>query len=140
MDHVAMVARWALMGWRVRSNKFNAHRTTGSDGEVWHSDLERHRWPELQILQAAGKIRALERQKRLLVLEGYRDPWGVRWRPVNYTADFVYEEQGSGGGWHSVAEEWKGFSTPDSVIRLKLAVQRYSEIELMRAKDEWAGR
>lgn len=96
---------------------------------VYDSLKEYRRWSELQLLQKAGQITNLERQKTLLIEEGgvYR---GEKLLPITYKADFVYEENGE-----TVVEDVKGVDsktgqikkTKDFVLKWKLLKKRYPE-------------
>lgn len=67
---------------RRKRLKFGNHRVT-VDGIAFDSKLEAKRWGELLLLQRAGEISHLERQKSFdLVVEGELI--------ARYVADFVY--------------------------------------------------
>lgn len=51
----------ALYG-KVKTNKYHNTKFT-ADGYTWDSNKEYNRWRELKLLQRAGEIWALERQK-----------------------------------------------------------------------------
>lgn len=77
------------------------------------SKREAGRYLELKMLQAAGAIRGLIADKRLL-----RFPLKVNDQHIcTYEADFQYSEMFAGAIWEKVTEDAKGFKTP--VYRLK---------------------
>ncbi len=101
------------------------------DGELFDSKKEAIRYAELKLLEKAGKITELERQKRFLLIPALRDtptekykkgpqkgefkPGKVIERPTYYIADFVYTENGK-----QVVEDTKGFKTKDYILKRKL--------------------
>lgn len=63
------------------------------DGITFDSKKEAARWQQLKMMERAGKIDGLERQKSFelapaVILDGRRKP------PMKYLADFVYYENG----------------------------------------------
>ena len=89
---------------------------------VFDSKKESERYLELAMLQKAGVIKNLERQKRFEIV-----PKTKTERAKYYTADFVYEEKGK-----VVIEDVKSNATVlDKVFKLKWAIMkwRYPEFE-----------
>ena len=89
---------------------------------VFDSKKESERFMELVMLQKAGVIKNLERQKRFEIV-----PKTKTERAKYYTADFVYEEKGK-----VVIEDVKSNATVlDKVFKLKWAIMkwRYPEFE-----------
>lgn len=84
------------------------------DGMTFDSKKEYARWQQLQMLEKAGKIEKLERQKSFglapaVILSGKRKP------SLKYCADFVYYESGK-----LVVEDTKSEITrKDPVYRIK---------------------
>jgi hypothetical protein len=73
------------------------------DGIRFPSKGEAKRWGELQLLQRAGQITELERQRRFkLNAEGGQ-------KVGEYVADFCYRERPT---MKFVVEDYKGFPTP----------------------------
>lgn len=112
--------------FRARANKYGAHKVE-VDGIVFDSKREANRWRELQLLQRAGEISQLERQRRFLVLPTQREPDTIGARggihkgrtiehAVYYVADFVYKDKAG----EIVVEDTKGMRTKDYVIKRKL--------------------
>jgi hypothetical protein len=76
------------------------NRKTSIDGLTFDSAREARRWQELKMLEVAGEITNLERQKKYaLTVNGQQ--LGV------YVADFVFTERGE-----TVVEDSKGVRTP----------------------------
>ena len=84
-------------------NKYYAKRTNG-----FSSKREANRAQELQILERIGEIKDLKYQVNFVLVPSD----GAYKRPLSYTADFVYQENGL-----TIVEDCKGFKTP--VYRLK---------------------
>lgn len=98
---------------------------------VFDSIKEYERWKELLLLQQAGKISGLSRQKELLIQEAFK----YREENINaifYKADFMYIQDGQ-----TVIEDVKGFdketqqyvTTKDFKLKWKLLKHRYPEYE-----------
>jgi len=88
-------------------SKYRNKRTV-VDGIPFASAREAKRWGELTWLEAAGKIRDLERQV----------PFELRVKGVlicRYRADFVYVENGE-----RVVEDTKGFNTREYKMKRSL--------------------
>ena len=102
------------------------------DGITFDSKKEANRWYELCLLERAGRIQHLERQKVFELIPTQReilpelDRYGnhkigrVIERPVKYIADFVYYENGK-----MVVEDVKGLRTDVYTIKRKLMLQKY---------------
>lgn len=112
-------------------NKYYNKKVT-VDGITFDSKKEANRYCELRLLERAGQIKNLERQKVFELIPTQReilpekDKHGnhklgkVIERPVKYIADFVYYENGK-----MVVEDTKGVRTTDYVIKRKLLLYRY---------------
>lgn len=116
------------MAWRYYAgNKFGNHKVT-VDGELFDSKREASRWLELKMLEKAGKISGLQRQKKfeLIPAQYEADIIGPRGghkkgklleKECSYIADFVYWDEEK----HEFeVEDTKGFRTPEYVIKRKL--------------------
>lgn len=96
-------------------NKYHNKKTVAF-GLVFDSKKESERYLELVILQKAGKIKNLERQKRFEIV-----PKTPGERARYYCADFVYEEAGK-----TVIEDVKSMATAkDKVFSLKWALMKW---------------
>lgn len=103
--------------WHKQFKRAPKERRTSIDGVTHDSLSERRRWEELKILERAGKISALERQKSYpLVLENGRAVQTRTGRVAKYTADFVYQDS---NGAH-VIEDVKGFLGPVEQLRIAI--------------------
>lgn len=94
-------------------------RTVNGKRELFDSKREAYRWDELVLLQRAGKISDLERQKRYrLIPAQYAADGKLIEKPCDYFADFVYRENG-----RVVVEDAKGRKTDAYVIKRKLMLR-----------------
>lgn len=92
-----------------------------ADGLTFDSRKEYFRWHELSLLEKAGKITNLKRQVKYELLPSQRGFDGkVQERPVNYYADFVYEQDGE-----TIVEDTKGVRTTDYIIKRKMMLFFY---------------
>lgn len=85
------------------------------DGETFDSVKEYHRWCELKLLERAGQINGLERQKQFELIPSQRFGGKVVERACNYIADFTYWQDD-----RFIVEDTKGFKTPEYRIKKKL--------------------
>lgn len=109
----------APAAWRPKGNKFRNIRTE-VDGISFASKREARRWSELLLMQKAGYITDLDRQKRF--------PLDVNGMPIClYVADFTYRRNGS-----LVVEDAKGVRTPEFKLKAKLmkAVHNIEVVEV----------
>ena len=109
-----------------QKNKYHAVKTTVGD-TTYDSRKEAHRGAELERLQAAHKIKGLEKQKEFILIDAF-ECRGIKYRKCSWFADFYYYDCGK-GNW--VAEDVKSAVTrkkPEYVIKKKLFIQRYPEI------------
>lgn len=76
------------------------------NGESYDSVKEYQRHDELKLLEKAGRIHGLERQKKFPLLPSQKDPktGKVVLRGVGYVADFVYQIDGK-----TIVEDVKGY-------------------------------
>jgi Protein of unknown function (DUF1064) len=107
---------------------------TDADGQVFASKGEMVRYHELLLLERAGKIRNIKRQPKFeltiqgpqgslkpVVIRSERYPEG---RQCWYTADFQYDEAVP-EGWVTVVEDFKGYQTEVSKLRIAVAEAIY---------------
>ena len=94
------------------------------DGQAFDSRKEARRWQELKLMQRAGIITNLERQKTFVLIPPQKDPetGKIVERMCTYTADFVYKEKGK-----TVVEDVKSEATKTAVykIKRKLMLERH---------------
>ena len=127
-----MVYRWQRT---AKTNKYNAKKVS-VDGIEFDSKKEAKRYQELLLLQKAGEIYMLERQKVYELLPAQREPDTVGKRggvikgkllerAVEYVADFVYTDKNG----KTVVEDVKGFREGGAyavfVLKRKLMLYRY---------------
>ena len=91
------------------------NRKITRDGEAFDSLREYRRWCELQMMERAGVITDLKRQVKFELIPSQKVDGKVVERPVNYVADFVYEQDGK-----TVVEDTKGFRTKDYILKRKM--------------------
>lgn len=120
------------MAWRnfrefPRGNKYQNHKVT-VDGITFDSKREASRWLELKILEKAGKISNLQRQKKFVLIPAQYEPDIIGPRggkkkgkliehECAYIADFVYWDEEK----HEFeVEDTKGVRTPEYIIKRKL--------------------
>ena len=127
-----MAYRWQRTD---KTNKYNAKKLS-VDGIEFDSKKEARRYQELLLLQKAGEIYMLERQKVYELLPAQREPDTVGKRggvikgkllerAVEYVADFVYTDRNG----KTVVEDVKGFREGGAyavfVLKRKLMLYRY---------------
>lgn len=98
-----------LQCYNKRGNKYGAKRTT-VDGIEFDSKLEANRWSELRLLERAGVIAELERQKEYVII-----PKSQYGRKIVYRADFVYKTKEG----ETVVEDVKSAATKTAVYKIK---------------------
>jgi hypothetical protein len=110
----------------LKESKYHSQKVT-LDGITFDSQKEANKYAELRLLQMAGEVTKLELQPEFILQEGYRDGNGKWHRPIKYRADFrvIYRD-----GRVEVIET-KGFKTRDYLIKKKMFLARYPEINFM---------
>lgn len=105
----------ALVGSTGQKPSKYGNRATYVDGRRFASRREAERYQTLQLMEQAGKIRALECQVRYPF-----DINGVR--VAVYVADFVYADAKTG---EVIVEDSKGFRTREYILKAKLLLALY---------------
>lgn len=117
------------MAWRNYGTGSKYHsKKVSIQGEVFDSKKEARRFLELQMLEKAGRISGLQRQKKFVLVPAQYEPetTGPRGgkikgklleREVAYYADFVYFDEEEKD---FVIEDTKGVRTPEYIIKRKL--------------------
>lgn len=117
------------MAWRNYGTGSKYHsKKVSIQGEVFDSKKEARRFLELQMLEKAGRISGLQRQKKFVLVPAQYEPetTGPRGgrikgklleREVAYYADFVYFDEEEKD---FVIEDTKGVRTKDYIIKRKL--------------------
>ena len=119
----------------MRHSKYG-NRKTVVDGITFDSKKEANRFRELQLLEQAGKITALQRQVKYVLIptqrefsneiykkgahQGHFKPGKVLEKECSYIADFAYIQDGA-----YVVEDTKGVRTEAYKIKRKLMLERY---------------
>lgn len=119
----------------MRRSKYG-NRKTVVDGITFDSKKEANRFRELQLLERAGKITALQRQVKYVLIptqrefsneiykkgahQGHFKPGKVLEKECSYIADFAYIQDGA-----YVVEDTKGVRTDAYKIKRKLMLERY---------------
>lgn len=119
----------------MRRSKYG-NRKTVVDGITFDSKKEANRFRELQLLEQAGKITALQRQVKYVLIptqrefsneiykkgahQGHFKPGKVLEKECSYIADFAYIQDGA-----YVVEDTKGVRTEAYKIKRKLMLERY---------------
>ena len=107
--------------------KYKNSKVKTAEGIVFDSKKEYKRWCELQIMEAGGLIRNLQRQVKFVLIPAQREPdtigkrGGVHKgklieRECAYYADFVYQLLTG----EKIVEDTKGMKTPEYKIKRKL--------------------
>ena len=85
------------------------------DGIRFDSTKEGHRWCELQTLQKAGVISELQRQVKFELQPAFYHN-GKKIRPIQYIADFVYNDESK----QQIVEDVKGVKTQEYKLKKKM--------------------
>ena len=117
-------------------SKYRAKKTQ-YNGIIFDSKKEAERYRELLLLERAGKISALERQKVYELIpaqyavseevytkgknKGQHKRGALLERAVVYKADFKYVDENG----YTVVEDTKGVKTKDYIIKRKLMLFNY---------------
>lgn len=99
-------------------NKYRNQKTY-LDGIIFDSKKEAQRWAELKLLERAGQIINLERQRKFELIPAIKGSrGGLKQRAVSYIADFEYFER-KGNDWIRVVEDVKSSATKTQVYMIK---------------------
>lgn len=109
------------------SKELTGHGSIIRKYDSW-KEYARHK--ELLLLERAGRIKNLCWQVPILINEGFVGADGKKVRPIYYTADFTYEEEGE-----SIVEDVKGIdrktdrlqTTEAFRLKWKLLKSRYPQ-------------
>lgn len=123
------------MAWN-RSRAKYGNKKVVVDGIIFDSKKEAQRYTELKLLEKAGKITGLERQREFVLIPAQREttneiytkgpnkgkfkPGKLVERKCSYVADFVYWD-----GYNLVVEDTKGMRTKDYIIKRKLMLYKF---------------
>jgi len=124
------------MAWKnYKSNKYGSKKIE-VDGIIFDSKKEAKRYQELLLLEKAGAIQDLQRQRKFILIPAQREFTNEIYtkgrkkgcfkqgklleRECAYIADFLYIENGK-----RIVEDTKGFRTKDYIIKRKLMLYMY---------------
>jgi len=113
------------------TSKYHNRKVT-IDNVTFHSRAEGQRYQELKILASCGAIAGFTLQPVFMLQEAFRDASGVKQRAITYIGDFAYIDCETG---RNVVEDVKGKSTPVFLIKMKLFLKRYPNLELRILKS-----
>ena len=94
------------LGKRARTNQYGS-RYVKVDGFEFDSIREAHRYEQLKKLEQDGKLTHLTVHPKFTLMDGFRDRNGEWQRPITYSPDFTYIEEGG----RLVAEDVKSAAT-----------------------------
>lgn len=112
----------------MRRSKYNAKKTI-VDGIAFASQKEAARYVELKLLERAGEISSLELQPKYILVNKFTTHTGEKIRELAYIADFRYVD--SSGA--VIVEDCKGMKTDVYLIKRKLLLWRYHDINFMES-------
>ena len=99
-----------MISWGFRKRQKYGAKTVKTDGMKFDSTGEWRRWLELKLLEKAGEIHALERQRRFKL-----EVNGVH--VCDYVADFCYFEDTLFQ--HHIVEDFKSLATMTPIFAIK---------------------
>ena len=106
-----------------KGNKLHAEKVdmTMPDGTQMHFDSRREarRYMDLWLMQRSGEISNLRTQVKYPLIPKQVHPDGTKERPIDYVADFVYEQGGE-----TVVEDSKGFRDTSSAAYRVFVMKR----------------
>lgn len=106
-----------------KGNKLHAEKVdmTMPDGTLMHFDSKREarRYMDLWLMQRAGEISGLRTQVKYELIPKQVHKDGTKERPIDYVADFVYEQGGE-----TVVEDSKGFRDTSSAAYRVFVMKR----------------
>jgi hypothetical protein len=100
-------------------------------GHVFDSKAEMKRYYELTMLERAREIRDLELQPRFELVPAYTTKAGEKVRALCYFADFRYLDLRDN---RLIVEDVKGARTKEYLLKKKLLLWRYPEINFVEVK------
>lgn len=110
----------------AKASKYHSQKVT-VDGILFDSKKEAHYYRELLLLKRAGEVIKIDLQPEFELQSGYRNRDGLWVRPIKYRADFrVTYKSGL-----VVVVDTKGFRTKDYLLKKKMLLYKYPEIDFM---------
>jgi len=108
-----------------KNAKYYAQKTV-IDGITFDSKKEAQKYLELKLLQRAGEVIELELQPEFVLQEAYRHK-GKKVRALTYRADFRVKYRDG----REVVIDTKGYRTKEYLIKRKLLLARYPDIDFV---------
>ncbi len=105
-------------------SKYHAKKTVLA-GIMFDSKAEAKRYAELLLMQRAGKIHELERQKPFELQPSFKKH-GKTVRAISYEAEFVYADEHG----NTIVEDTKGVRTEAYKIKRKLFEYKYPDLTI----------
>lgn len=108
----------------AKRNKYGATKTN-FEGIVFDSAKEARRYSELRVLQMGMEIADLRTQVQYILQDAIVDGAGKKQRPITYTADFVYVQDGV-----TIIEDCKSVATARTEsfrVRWRLLLNRFKD-------------
>jgi len=115
--------------------KYNARKTT-LDGITFDSKAEADRYADLKLMVKARQITDLQLQPSFILQDSFTRN-GKKIRPIEYRGDFAYYEK---GGSRLVVEDVKGTRTREYLLKKKLLLFHYPEIDFREIVVERKGK
>lgn len=110
-------------------SKYRAIKTV-VDGNTFASKKEAARYQELKLYVRGGSITDLELQPSFELLPKYTTKDGVKVRALVYRSDFKYFDKVTG---KTIVEDCKGMKTKEYLIKRKILLWRYPEINFIES-------
>ena len=127
--------RMAVQMEAPKRSKYNAKKTE-RDGIVFDAKAEADRYDTLRLLVKGRQITNLQLQPSFILQDSFtRD--GKKIRPIEYRGDFAYYEK---GGSRLVVEDVKGTKTKEYLLKKKLLLFHYPEIDFREIVVERKGK
>lgn len=112
-----------MFNWR--ESKYGAHKTE-VDGIIFDSRKEARYYNDLKLLQRGKVVVSFERQVSYVLQESFRHKSCKRKvMPIVYIADFVVHYSDG----HTEVVDVKGYRTPEYLLKKKLLLYRYPDID-----------
>lgn len=108
-----------------KKSKYHSNKVC-IDGIKFDSRKEANKYCELKLLQKAGEVIELHLQPEFILQDGYIRN-GKKIRPIVYRADFQVKYKDG----REVVIDTKGYRTKEYLIKKKLLLARYPEIEFI---------
>ena len=109
---------------RKRGDKYGNTKTV-VDGITFDSEVEANRYAELKMLEKAGNITELERQKKFELQPAFTHK-GHRYNAIFYVCDFFYKQ----GDKYIIEDVKSAITKTNAVYKLKKKMMLYKGYEI----------